>query len=46
MRRALDEFQIEGIQTTAALHARLLDDPQFRAGQLSTRFMERFLGAS
>ncbi len=46
MRRALDEFHIEGIQTTAPLHARLLDDPQFRAGQLSTRFMERFLGVS
>lgn len=43
MRRALDEFEIEGLETTAPLHARILKDRHFRAGHLSTRFMERFL---
>ena len=43
MRRALDEFEIDGIETTAPLHERILRDPQFQAGNLSTRFMERFL---
>lgn len=43
MLRALDEFEIEGLQTTAPLHSRILKDRHFRAGHLSTRFMERFL---
>ena len=41
-RRALDFFVIEGIQTTIPLHRRILDDPDFIAGRLSTHFMERF----
>ena len=41
-RRALDLFVIEGIKTTIPLHRRILDDPDFVAGRLSTRFMERF----
>jgi acetyl-CoA carboxylase, biotin carboxylase subunit len=41
-RRALDFFVIEGIKTTIPLHRRILDDPDFVAGRLSTRFMERF----
>ena len=41
-RRALDFFVIEGIKTTIPLHRRILDDPDFIAGRLSTRFMERF----
>ncbi len=41
-RRALDFFVIEGIKTTLPLHRRILDDPDFVAGRLSTRFMERF----
>jgi acetyl-CoA carboxylase biotin carboxylase subunit len=40
-RRALDFFVIEGIKTTIPLHRRILDDPDFVAGRLSTRFMER-----
>jgi acetyl-CoA carboxylase biotin carboxylase subunit len=46
MERALDFFVIEGIDTSIDLHKRILRDPRFRAGVLSTRFMERFLGAS
>jgi len=43
MRRALDFFVVEGIQTSIPLHRRILRDPDFQAGKLSTRFMERFL---
>jgi acetyl-CoA carboxylase biotin carboxylase subunit len=43
MCRALDFFVVEGIQTSIPLHKRILRDPDFIAGRLSTRFMERFL---
>jgi acetyl-CoA carboxylase biotin carboxylase subunit len=46
MRRALDEFVIEGVKTTRELHRRLMDDPDFQAGRLSTNFLaERVSGA-
>jgi acetyl-CoA carboxylase biotin carboxylase subunit len=45
-RRALDLFVIEGIKTTIPMHRRILDDPDFIGGRLSTRFMERFAAAS
>lgn len=41
MKRALREFVIDGIVTTIPLHLSVLDDPDFRAGQVSTRFFER-----
>ncbi len=43
MRRALDMFIIEGIYTTIPLHRRIMADPDFQAGRIDTRFMERFL---
>ncbi len=43
MLRALDFFVVEGIQTSIPLHKRIVRDPDFIAGNLSTRFMERFL---
>jgi acetyl-CoA carboxylase biotin carboxylase subunit len=43
MRRALEATVIEGVKTTIPLHLRILDDPDFNAGRLSTRFMDRFL---
>jgi acetyl-CoA carboxylase biotin carboxylase subunit len=42
MRRALGEFIIEGIKTTIPLHRRILDDPDFQKGHVSTTFLERF----
>jgi acetyl-CoA carboxylase biotin carboxylase subunit len=45
-RRALDFFVIEGIKTTIPLHRRILDDPDFISGKLSTHFMERFSGTA
>ncbi len=45
MRRALEMFVIEGIYTSIPLHKRILSDPDFRAGNFDTKFMERFLTA-
>ncbi|HUQ50148.1 MAG TPA: acetyl-CoA carboxylase biotin carboxylase subunit [Terriglobales bacterium] len=43
MARALDMFIVEGIYTTIPLHRRIMQDPEFRAGNFDTKFMERFL---
>jgi acetyl-CoA carboxylase biotin carboxylase subunit len=40
MRRAVAEFIVEGIKTSLPLHARLLADPRFAAGDYSTTFLE------
>jgi acetyl-CoA carboxylase biotin carboxylase subunit len=40
MRRAVAEFVVEGIKTSLPLHARLLADPRFTAGDYSTTFLE------
>lgn len=42
MLRALDFFVVEGIDTTIPLHKKILNDPVFRRGDLTTRFMEGF----
>ena len=42
MRRALDEFVVEGIKTTIPFHKQLLTDDRFRAGDFDTKFLERF----
>ncbi len=43
MARALDMFVVEGIFTSIPLHKRIMADPDFRAGRIDTKFMERFL---
>jgi len=43
MSRALDMFVVEGIYTSIPLHQRIMRDPDFRAGNFDTKFMERFL---
>jgi acetyl-CoA carboxylase biotin carboxylase subunit len=43
MRRALESMVVEGVKTTIPLHLKILNDPDFIAGNFSTRFMERFL---
>ncbi|MEW6682204.1 MAG: acetyl-CoA carboxylase biotin carboxylase subunit [Nitrospirota bacterium] len=45
MKRALAEFEIQGIKTTIPLHRRIMDDPGFVKGKFSTGFLERFLSA-
>ena len=42
MKRSLEMTVIEGIKTTIPLHLRILNDPDFVAGKLSTSFMDRF----
>ncbi|QBQ40098.1 acetyl-CoA carboxylase biotin carboxylase subunit [Sphingobacterium psychroaquaticum] len=42
MERALSEFVIEGVKTTIPLHLRIMKDPNFRAGNFTTKFMETF----
>ena len=41
MRRALDEFVIEGIHTTIPIHREIMRHPAFQAGQVDTTFIER-----
>ena len=43
MRRTLEMTVIEGIKTSIPLHLRILKEPDFVAGRLSTSFMERFI---
>lgn len=42
MRRALDEFIIEGIKTTVPFHRKLMDDPNYIKGIYTTKFMEDY----
>ncbi|PST84219.1 acetyl-CoA carboxylase biotin carboxylase subunit [Pedobacter yulinensis] len=42
MERALSEFVIEGVKTTIPFHLKLMKDPNFRAGNFTTKFMETF----
>jgi acetyl-CoA carboxylase biotin carboxylase subunit len=46
MRRALDEFIVEGVKTTIPMHKKILDDQDFRQGNISTKFMERYRDSS
>ncbi len=42
MRRALDEFIIEGLKTTIPFHRKLMDNEDFIKGNYTTKFMESF----
>jgi acetyl-CoA carboxylase, biotin carboxylase subunit len=43
LRRALEEFVIEGVKTTIPLHQALLDDPEFQAGDYTIKWLEEWL---
>jgi acetyl-CoA carboxylase biotin carboxylase subunit len=43
MRRTLEMTVVDGIKTSIPLHLKILNDPDFVAGRLSTSFMERFM---
>jgi acetyl-CoA carboxylase biotin carboxylase subunit len=45
MQRALEAFIVVGIETSVSLHQKILSEPDFVAGNLSTKFMERFASA-
>jgi len=42
MKRALDEYIIEGIQTTIPFHSKLMEDEEFKKGNFTTKFMDTF----
>jgi acetyl-CoA carboxylase biotin carboxylase subunit len=42
MKRALDEYIIEGVKTTIPFHQKLMNNPDFNAGNFTTAFMETF----
>ena len=42
MKRALQEMVIEGIKTTIPFHIKLMDDPTFRSGHFTTKFLDTF----
>jgi acetyl-CoA carboxylase biotin carboxylase subunit len=41
MRRALDEFVVEGVPTTLPFHRKVLDNAFFRRGEVYTNFIQR-----
>jgi acetyl-CoA carboxylase biotin carboxylase subunit len=43
MKRALREFVISGIKTTIPLHQRILENPEFAAGDYTIHWLERFV---
>jgi acetyl-CoA carboxylase biotin carboxylase subunit len=46
MRRAILEYRVSGIRTSLGFFADVLQDPEFKAGHLSTRFIDEFLARS
>ena len=43
--RALDEFIIEGVDTSIEFYRQLLKTPEFRSGDFDTTFVDQFLAA-
>ncbi|MFC7499608.1 acetyl-CoA carboxylase biotin carboxylase subunit [Enterovirga sp. GCM10030262] len=43
LRRALEEFVIEGMKTTIPLHQKLIDDPEFQSGDYTIKWLEDWL---
>jgi acetyl-CoA carboxylase biotin carboxylase subunit len=44
LRRALAEFVVVGVKTTLPLHQRIVEDPEFQAGDYTIHWLERFVG--
>ena len=43
LKRCLNEMVVDGIKTTIPLHARIMDDPEFQAGDYTIHWLERFV---
>ncbi|MEX1011272.1 MAG: acetyl-CoA carboxylase biotin carboxylase subunit [Balneolaceae bacterium] len=41
MKRALQEFIVEGVKTTIPYHLQLMDDENFRRGEFNTHYLEK-----
>jgi acetyl-CoA carboxylase biotin carboxylase subunit len=44
LRRALEEFVVDGVKTTIPLHQALLQDPEFQKGDYTIKWLEEWLG--
>jgi acetyl-CoA carboxylase biotin carboxylase subunit len=44
MKRSLDEFIIEGVNTTIPFHKKVLNNPEFISGNFNTNFVEKING--
>lgn len=42
MKRALDEFVVEGVHTTIPFHSNLMDNEIFQSGDFDTKFLEKY----
>ena len=45
LRRALEEYVVEGMKTTIPLHQKLLRDPDFQNGDYTIKWLEEWLGS-
>lgn len=43
LRRALEEFVVDGLKTTVPLHQKIVDDPEFREGEYTIKWLEAWL---
>jgi acetyl-CoA carboxylase biotin carboxylase subunit len=43
LKRALEEYVVEGMKTTIPLHQKLIDDPEFRSGEYTIKWLEAWL---
>jgi acetyl-CoA carboxylase biotin carboxylase subunit len=43
MHRALEELAIVGVETSREFHLRLMEDPEFRRGEIEIQWLERRL---
>ncbi len=42
MKRALDEFIVDGVETTIPFHAKLMEHEVFKSGDFDTKFLEKY----
>ncbi len=43
LRRALEEFVVDGVKTTIPLHQKLIQDPEFQRGEYTIKWLEEWL---
>jgi acetyl-CoA carboxylase biotin carboxylase subunit len=43
MKRALNEYRIEGVKTTIPLHLNIISDPRFVTSDIDTHFVENLI---
>jgi len=45
MKNALDEYEIEGIETTISFHKKIITNEHFRRGEVDTTFVQERIGS-